>query len=465
MYFDSLFSHKKKVYIASPTGNVNKNEGNPRTDAISLLRNGDISVSFIDSPGLNRDTLSTMELFSKQSTIDVVVFVVSAENQFTLSAQEFLWAASQEKAYVFVVVNKWAAIRDKNKAERRIRDQLRKLSPGTWEERSELVHFVDAQSASSSISEEAFDHLQRSLSSFVFLRRAISKLQPAQTYTRHLLQDLALIASTNQIAAQKLYEAANVRLHSALPRYEQLLATSAVLEESVGTIEEDTVSRVHRSGTHILSASLNQIKQGQLPILEGKPQPYFPTYDGLLTIFQYAEDVRKAFLASLEDSISVAEDVARDSTAQAVEAIKLSPATSTILEESGELKDRKFNPQAMFARRRRFANLQSSEPRHLQEFAAATRSLGLASFGDLIDLERLNWFAPHDHMGKGGKDDEHALISGGSIIGSIGFGTLTLFGTGVTGGRAFVEGMVKVSEVLGSKGARKWTGAFIGLMS
>ncbi|KAG0150472.1 hypothetical protein CROQUDRAFT_38205 [Cronartium quercuum f. sp. fusiforme G11] len=457
-----------KVYIASPTGSTNEkeNEGCARTDAISLLRNGDISVSFIDSPGLNRDTLSTMELFSKQSTIDVVVFVVSAENQFTLSAQEFLWAASQEKAYVFVVVNKWAAIRDKTKAERRIRDQLRKLSPGTWEERSELVHFVDAQAASAQTgSEEAFDHLQRSLSSFVFLRRAISKLQPAQTYTRHLLQDLMIIAQTNSEVAEKLHETAHTRLNTALPRYEKLLATSAILEESVGTIEEETVSDVQRSGKHILVSVLTQIKQGQLPTLEGKSAPYFPTYDGLLTIFQYAEDVRKAFLNSLEDGLLVAEDVARESTAKAVGAIRHGQASSSVLSEtSGEVTERKFNPKAMFARRRRFVSLVSSESRQLQEFAAATASLGLASFSDLIDLDRLNWFASPDSTSKL-NESESSILTGSSIVGSIGFGTLTLFGTGVAGGRAFVEGLVKLTEILGTKGARKWTGAAIGVMT
>lgn len=467
-----------KVYITPQTSSPMKSEEAPRTDAISLLRNGNISVSFIDSPGLNRDTLSTMELFSKQSTIDVVVFVVSAENQFTLSAQEFLWAASQEKAYVFVVVNKWGGIKDKVKAERRIREQLRKLSPGTWEERTELVHFVDSQDAiiSAQVGSNApfdpFDHLQRSLSSFVFLRRSISKLQPAQTYTRHLLQDLSVISQINVQAAQKLYEEGNDRLRSALPRYEQLLATSSVLEDSVCKIEEDTVINVHRSGKQILTSAIQQIKQGELPIFPetlGLPKPYFPVYDGLLTIFQYAEDVRKAFLAALEDSVMVAENVARGCTAKAVETIRHDPATINVLSQD-DTKVRTFNPKAMFSRRRRFdlsrsaaQNGENAEARQLQEFAAATKSLGIAGFGDLIDFDRLNWFGGRTEDLS--KVEEESTLTHGSLIGSVGLGTLTLFGTGVTGGRAFVEAMVKVSEILGSKGARKWTGAAIGVMT
>ncbi|KAH9815890.1 hypothetical protein DFH28DRAFT_967229 [Melampsora americana] len=424
-----------KVYIAAQTTSPKQSEESPRADAISLLRNGNISVSFIDSPGLNRDTLSTMELFSKQSTIDVVVFVVSAENQFTLSAQEFLWAASQEKAYVFVVVNKWGGIKDKVKAERRIREQLRKLSPGTWEERTELVHFVDSQDAiaSAQVGSNApfdpFDHLQRSLSSFVFLRRSISKLQPAQTYTRHLLQDLATISQINVEAAQKLYEEGNERLRSALPRYEQLLANSSVLEDSVCKVEEDTVLKVHHSGKKILTSAMQQIKQGELPIFPetlGLPKPYFPVYDSLLTIFQYAED----------------EDVARGCTAKAVETIRHDPTTANVLSPD-DTKARTFNPKAMFSRRRPLLKTgDNAEARQLQEFAAATKSLE--------DLSKV---------------EEETALTHGSLIGSVGLGTLTLFGTGVTGGRAFVEAMVKVSEILGSKGARKWTGAAIGVMT
>jgi mitofusin len=38
----------------------------------------------------NRVSLKTTAIFACQSNIDVVVFVVSVENHFTLSAKEFL---------------------------------------------------------------------------------------------------------------------------------------------------------------------------------------------------------------------------------------------------------------------------------------------------------------------------------------------------------------------------------------
>ncbi|GME79693.1 unnamed protein product [Ambrosiozyma monospora] len=61
-----------------------------RPAARSLLKNGVIDVKLIDAPGLNLDSYHTTQVFSRQEEIDLVVFVVNAENHFTLSGREFL---------------------------------------------------------------------------------------------------------------------------------------------------------------------------------------------------------------------------------------------------------------------------------------------------------------------------------------------------------------------------------------
>ncbi|KAJ2796198.1 mitofusin, partial [Coemansia guatemalensis] len=104
----------------------------------SLLHNGVVNVALIDSPGLNRDSLKTTQLFARQEEIDVVVFVVNAENHFTLSGQDFLLNAGNEKAHIFIVVNRFDAIRRKDRCERMILDQIRHLSPLTYAEREDL---------------------------------------------------------------------------------------------------------------------------------------------------------------------------------------------------------------------------------------------------------------------------------------------------------------------------------------
>ncbi|KAA1066215.1 mitofusin [Puccinia graminis f. sp. tritici] len=473
-----------KVYISGPdTRKAQSEEGLNATNAVSLLRQGDVSVSFIDSPGLNRDTLSTMELFSKQSTIDVVVFVVSAENQFTLSAQEFLWAASQEKAYVFVVVNKWGGIRDKVKAERRIREQLRKLSPATWQERTELVHFVDSQDAILNTQSKAtsgeqgitteiepFDHLQRSLSSFVFLRRSISKLQPAQTYTRNLLQDLQMVTATNMEAAKNFYEEAQAKLEKVLPRFNKLSANSHLVDETIGQIEENTVSLVYKNSRKILASALRNIREGKpaqhVPTQPNSPEPYFPVYDGLLSIFHYAEEVRKVLISSLEESVKLAENVARKSTSNAVEAIQENSVTKNLLEDDEQNErtaERKFNPQAMFSKTRKFPLTTSPTQRGPYGHCAST--LGIATVADLVDFDRLNWFKSSSSSKSIEKYLNSSSGTATGLVGSLGLGTLTLFGTGVSSGRVFVDALVKLSELAGTKGFRKWTGTIVAVIS
>lgn len=62
-----------------------------RTTQESLLHNGVVDIALIDSPGLNTDSVKTTAVFARQEEIDVVVFVVSAENHFTLSVSFFFF--------------------------------------------------------------------------------------------------------------------------------------------------------------------------------------------------------------------------------------------------------------------------------------------------------------------------------------------------------------------------------------
>jgi mitofusin len=96
----------------------------------SLLHNDIVNISLIDSPGLNIDTCKTTTLFTKQQEIDVVCFVVNAENHFTLSGMQFLEQAVLEKEWVFIVVNKFDLIKRRDRCQKAVLDQLRSVSRG-----------------------------------------------------------------------------------------------------------------------------------------------------------------------------------------------------------------------------------------------------------------------------------------------------------------------------------------------
>lgn len=103
-----------------------------RSKGESLLHNDLVNISLIDSPGLNIDTCKTTCLFTKQQEIDVVCFVVNAENHFTLSGKQFLERCALDKEWVFVIVNKFDLIKRKERCMKGIFDQLQSLSQGLF---------------------------------------------------------------------------------------------------------------------------------------------------------------------------------------------------------------------------------------------------------------------------------------------------------------------------------------------
>lgn len=118
--------------------------------------------------------------------------------------------ASNEKSVVFVVVNKFDNIMNKSKCKREILAQISSITPSTFTEHEELVHFVSARkifpqasiedATNSKLKETddwdvSFERLEESLRSFVLEKRSRSKLAPAHRYLQNILSDLSAIAN------------------------------------------------------------------------------------------------------------------------------------------------------------------------------------------------------------------------------------------------------------------------------
>ncbi|KAF8956982.1 P-loop containing nucleoside triphosphate hydrolase protein [Flammula alnicola] len=231
-----------------------------RAPSESLLNNGVVDISLIDAPGLNRDSLKTTAVFARQEEIDVVVFVVSAENHFTLSAKEFLWNASNEKAYLFIVVNKYDQIKNKDKCRRLVLEQIKQLSPRTYEDAEDLVHFVDSASALQPFAANpAFDDLEQSLRSFVLVKRSKSKLQPVATYLSNLLADIELLAGANVIVADSELQHAREELAEARPVLEKMKSGRDVLEDALENVEESGAGESSARTKKILTDALDRV--------------------------------------------------------------------------------------------------------------------------------------------------------------------------------------------------------------
>ncbi|CAA7258831.1 unnamed protein product [Cyclocybe aegerita] len=445
-----------------------------RAPSESLLNNGVVDISLIDAPGLNRDNAKTTAVFARQEEIDVVVFVVSAENHFTLSAREFLSTASREKAYLFIVVNKYEQIKNKEKCRRVVLDQIKELSPRTYEDAADLVHFVDSASALQPYSASpSFDDLEQSLRSFVLVKRSKSKLQPVSTYLSNLLADIELLAGANAIVADSELQQARDELDLARPALEKMKRSRDVLEEALENVEESGAGEASSRTKKTLNNALELVGQGHLGV--EKPLVSMPSYPGLLGIWDYAREVRRALLASLDAAVALAEDEARLITVNGVQKVK--DLGETHLPAGVERCRRVFMPEAMFSTMRRtgkgMKRRSSSSYTNIGGaiVAGGLHGLGIGlaqrhdmletTFFDLFDVN--HQFFVHFTDGKQSEDESSTPTALGLV--SVGIGALTMVGGQAIGIRGVLEGVVRVTDLVGNETARKWAAPVIGALT
>lgn len=341
----------------------------------SLLNNGVVDISIIDAPGLNLDTTKTTALFARQEEIDVVVFVVSAANHFTMTAKEFIWAAAAEKAYIFIVVNGYDNIRDKNRCQKMILEQVAGLSPQTSKESADLVHFVSSNaiptapsppggsggSGSGSSSggggdgpdfDESdpkskgkdkekirdFQVLEQSLRRFVLEKRARSKLAPAKTYLLNVLGDVQTLAAVNQEVAQSELDRVTKELSELEPLLEASKKAKAEVSDDIDRTIESTCQSIYDHTRSTISASISQAADEDL----GVPYP------GLFNVFQYADEIKEAILSQISASVEACEEHARYKTVDGVSSIK----QLGLLHLGDEYTDLSFRSDVMFRRKR-----------------------------------------------------------------------------------------------------------------
>ena len=442
-----------------------------RAPTESLLHNGVVDIALIDAPGLNRDSFKTTALFARQEEIDVVVFVVSAENHFTLSAKEFLSTASKEKAYIFIVVNRFDQIKDKERCKRVVLDQIKELSPRTHEDAEELVHFVDSSSALHSPAiNGSFNKLESDLRSFVLVKRSKSKLAPVTTYLDHLLADVSLLSSSNAILAQAERDQARADLDKAKPVLEKMVKSRDELEDGLEVVEEEGSIKSQARTRERLNAALDKVGKGEV----AESSVALPEYPGLLGIWDYTRDVKRSLLASLDMSVKLAEDETRTITTASVN--KISEMAETHLPEGVERTRRVFMPQAMFSPRPGKKANRRSGSYHGALVAGGTHGLGLglAQRQDMLDVSFFDIFdAQHyasmhlsssEQSSSSSPSSSSALVTQENALGvaSLGLGALTVAGGKAFGARGLIEGVMRISNLMANDKVRKWVAPVLG---
>lgn len=330
----------------------------------SLLRNGVVDICLIDAPGLNMDSYQTTQVFSRQEEIDLVVFVVSAENHFTLSAKEFIWSAAHEKSLVFIVVNRFDNIRDKARCQRLILDQVASLSPETHKDARDFIHFVSSSKiledipsgngggdggdggddggddgpGNSEPEHPDFDRLEASLRNFVLEKRSLSKLMPAKTYLKNTLKDLELLSYFNIQVTEAEQDKVLSDLNKLAPEFEKNIRQSVKVSEDLDNQIENIGQEVYDFTKNQLTKTVNQV--GEKPVVP---------YSSIFSVLNYAIETRETIIDKILAEVENCEQYARRETTNGVNAIK---AIGIMHLGEQSLFKKMFNDEVMFSRRR-----------------------------------------------------------------------------------------------------------------
>ncbi|KAL6945873.1 hypothetical protein ACO0OE_002852 [Hanseniaspora uvarum] len=281
----------------------------------SILKNGVVDCSVIDSPGLNVDDFITNDIFSKQETIDLIIFVVNAENQLTLSGKDFIKAAKAEKSFIFFIVNKFDQIKNKEKCSNLIMDQIAELTPLTYKQHSEFVHCIsskpndgdDNNGNEDDKKDPDFDKLREAIKNFVVLKKSKNKLEPAQTFLNNFLKDLYFLTDFNIKIYKSRIQIVSDMLTQIRPEIEKMSSANMDINKKIDYLIDEVVDTGYDFVREGITKSLDDVE--------------IPEYKGLTSIHEYVLENIEYMKGKIDMSVISGENHAREITKNAVNTI------------------------------------------------------------------------------------------------------------------------------------------------
>ena len=330
----------------------------------SLLKNGVVDIRLIDAPGLNLDSYQTMQLFSRQEEIDLVIFVVNAENHFTLSGREFISNVNNDKKFTFIVVNKFDSIKRKDKCVEKIMQQVGDLSPETHKDSDDFVHFVSSSEVlndkllprggddgpggepndpngpgGNGHTDRNFDRLEASLRNFVLDKRSASKLLPAKNYLTKIFKETLLLVNMNIDDYKKSKEKLSTELNEIKPKYDEIVKISVKINEKVMTIIDECSDDVYSTTRE----NINRTIQSFTEVKE---------VDKSVTLFNIDQFIQATKLKVVHDILSCIEDSEDYARLQTLHSIQDIRSLGKKILGDEKLPEHKFKPESMYSHKR-----------------------------------------------------------------------------------------------------------------
>lgn len=211
-------------------------------------------------------------------------------------------------------MNRFDSIRDKDRCKRLILEQIRQLSPATYADADDLVHFVsagnvDLEPGSRKLDAPDFARLEQRLRAFVLENRTKSKLLPAKNYLVNLLMDINILSEANSKKSSDEYAQATMELEKDLPAYQHLLRVRDRVLDQVEKAAEVAVSSIQMHAQNKLNQAVENVGNAINTI----------EYPGVLLIWQYAQDIADSMVQKLLKDVRQEEAHARQDTAICLE--------------------------------------------------------------------------------------------------------------------------------------------------
>ncbi|KAI7865523.1 P-loop containing nucleoside triphosphate hydrolase protein [Spinellus fusiger] len=246
------------------------------TPDTSLLKHDLATIRWIDSPGLNAG------IDTGQADVDAIVLVISAHDHLSLSAKHLVHTVYKKKIPLFIIVNKFDTVVDKERCKHTILSQINAIS-------HDPIHFLP------SLHPTDLQCLETHLLHFAVQHRLHTKLIPARNYLISLLTHLKHMALVRQRDANLQHQRT---LHT-LTHDTSLLQLLKIREPVLHQVQQKIESTLHSIHTHsvtVLTSALATL----MPCT---------TYPGHLKLIPYCHDYCDTAARLLSEEL---EDVQRE---------------------------------------------------------------------------------------------------------------------------------------------------------
>jgi len=230
--------------------------------------------------------------------------------------------AMKEKAYIFVVVNRFDSIENKERCKREIMNQLRDIAPRTFHDAPHLVHFVSSKSVLMNSTPEPnsdtdmkikdFLRLEDCLCDFILSKRARSKLSPAKLFLSNLASDIMTLCTFNARLNDTRRQEALKRAEARKPLLERLQQVKAQTINDLDRMVDDAGSLIQFHAQNLLRDFIENIENISS----------FVEWHGIVYAWAYAGELRNHLKDLAAARIKNCEEHARITTRDTLHTIQ-----------------------------------------------------------------------------------------------------------------------------------------------